>query len=110
MLYKITEKWADAWKAFLLSIESVLELALSEWITDIGDIQINKLLKGKKYIDENNVEYTDAEQKKMNKTLIHLFVWINNYAETIWWTNSIVQILKKIRKTIKKLEGIKDAL
>lgn len=83
---------------------TVLDIALYEWIKDIKDIKINHLLKWKKFIDQNGVPYSDIENKKIIKKLIHTFVWADHFY-IVYKSNDIEYIMSKIEETIKRLEN-----
>lgn len=104
MLIQLTKEWKELWIHMMKSMTTVLEIALSEWIEDVKDIKINSLLKWKKFIDQNSVPYSDTENKKIIKKLIHTFIWADHFY-IIYKSSDIEYILSKINETIKRLEN-----
>lgn len=85
-------------------LQSILEIATEKWIEDINDIQINNLLKWINFYDSEWKNYTEKENKEIRKSLIHFYVWMDKYAEKIYWTTNVKEILKKVTDTKEKLE------
>lgn len=102
---QITPKWARMWMHMFEMLKTIFEIAKSEGIKNINDININKLLKWSTFIWDNWKIYSKDENKEIIKRLIHLYVGLfNNFNQ--FWTNNIDKILKKINDTLLKLENI----
>lgn len=93
------------WIAMFGMLKIIFEIAKSENVKNINDININQLLKWSKFRDENWIKYSKHENKEIIKKLIHLYVWLlNNFNQ--FWTDNIDEILEKIDDTLLKIEKI----
>lgn len=110
MIIKLTQEWADAGIHLMRMLECIFEICLEKRINDIREVKINDLLKETKFVNDNGVPYSDKENKKIVKSLIHTFVGMDWMAEKIYGTYDIVSILKKVRHTIERLESNKPYL
>lgn len=110
MLIQLTQKWADSWIIMFKLYESIFECIIEQGITDIKDVNINKIMKWLTFIDHDNVVYKKEEEKKAKQNIIHAYVAIKDRIEIIYWTTNPKEILEKIRATITKLENMKDKL
>lgn len=109
MLVQLTEKWINTWIDMLSFYKEIYDICKQAGYKTIWDVMINKTVADIIFIDPDTWwNYSDEEQKKIKKSMIHNFVGMRDYFPKIFGTDNIDKIIKIMEKNIKKLQKMEN--
>lgn len=107
---QLTQQWAETWIYLLSYIKEILEHCIREWYKTLYDVQINGVAKKAKFVDQDWILYTEEEQRRAEKDMIHTFIGMRDMIKKVYLTDNLSKIIKRFQKTIKKLQSTKHNL